>query len=123
MNTETSAILVSSKELRLVRLVDKRAEREGERFDHAIAQYYREWLWKHLLADGPTAHASEVGAIILEMRRVVACEKKASQKRKHTWQDTSAEIVDLFGDLPPIIPYTGPLVPPKAETETLTPNP
>ena len=104
MNPETAAILLPAKELRVVRQIDKRAQREAERFDHAIAQYYREWLWKHLVAEGHTPNASEVGAIILEMRRVVACEKKASQKRKSTWQDTAAAVLDVVGDLPPIIP-------------------
>ncbi len=119
MNTQTTAgILLPLGELRLVRLVDKRAQREAERFDHAIAQYYREWLWKHLVADGPTAKASEVLSQILETRKVAAYEKKASPKRKTTWQETSEGIVKLFGDLPPIIPYTGPLVPPKSETPT-----
>jgi hypothetical protein len=121
MNTESAEILVSKGNLRVVRQIDKREQREGERFDHAIAQYYREWLWKHLVAEGHTAKASEVGSIILEMRRVVACEKKASQKRKHTWQDTAAAVLDVVGDLPPIIPYTGPLEPAKPKTATSNP--
>ena len=118
MNTETSDILVSSQQLRVVRKIDERAQREGERFDHAPAQFYREWLWKHLVTEGHTAQASEVGAIILEMRKAAAYEKKASPKRKHTWQDTAAQVLDVVGDLPPIIPYTGPLEPPKPETPT-----
>ena len=121
MNTGATDILVSSQQLRVVRKIDKRAQREAECFDHATAQFYREWLWKHLVTEGHTAQASEVGAIILEMRKAAACEKKASQKRKSTWQDTAAEVLEVVGDLPPIIPYTGPLEPPKPETTT--PNP
>src|SRR5688500_17696310 len=113
MNSETTNILLPAKELRAVRQIDKRAQREGERFDQAIAQFYREWLWKHLVAEGHTAAASEVGAILLETRRVSACEKKASTKRKSTWQQTAAAVLEAVGDLPPIIPYTGPLTPPK----------
>jgi hypothetical protein len=119
MNTELTAnILITKRELRIVRFVDKRAQREGPRFDQAIAQYYREWLWKHLLAEGPTAQGSDVLADILETRKVAAYEKKAAPKRQHTWQDTAAAVLDVVGDLPPIIPYTGPLEPPKPETET-----
>ena len=119
MNTEKTAPLpVLKEELRIVHRFDKRAKREGERFDHAIAQWYREWLWKHLSADGPTANASDVVTLILEMRKAAAYEKKAAPRRKATWQETSARIVDVLGDLPPIIPYTGPLEPPKPETTT-----
>jgi hypothetical protein len=122
MNTETTpSILVCKEDLRLVRLVDKRAEREGERFDRAIAQFYREWLWKHLLTEGHTPKASEAITLLLEMRKIAVCEKKASPKKKSTWQDTAAALVDVVGDLPPLIPYTGPLEPPKLEPTT--PNP
>ena len=121
MNTETTAAsFISKEELRLVRVFNKRAEREAARFDCAIAQYYREWLWKHLLAEGPTAEASDVLTRILEARKVAAYEKKATPKRKRNWQEVSAKIRDVIGDLPPIIPYTGPLEPPK--TDTPTPN-
>jgi hypothetical protein len=101
-----------------VRFVAKRAEREGERFDRAIAQYYREWLWKHLVAEGPTAEARDVLASLLETRKVAAYEKKAAPKRKRDLKQVSERIVDLLGELPPIIPYTGPLEPPKPETPT-----
>ena len=116
MNTETTPVIwVSKGELRIVRVADKRAQREGERFDRAIAQFYREWLWKQLLTEGHNARAKEAALLILEMRKVTAIEKKASPRRKTTWRDTSAAMLKLVGDLPPIIPYTGPLEPPKPE--------
>ena len=121
MNTENRpGIFVGNPEMRAVRVAGKRAQREGERFDHALAQYYREWLWKQLVVEGPTAETSEVLSQILEMRKVAAYEKKASPKRKRDWKEVSKRIVDVLAELPPIIPYTGPLEPPK--TETPTPN-
>ena len=32
-------------------------------------------------------------------------------KKKKSWQEVSRRIVDVLGDLPPVIPYTGPLNP------------
>ena len=120
MNAELiPQILVSKADLRVVHFLHKRALREGERFDHAIAQFYRESLWTHLLAQGPTAHSKELLSQILETRKIAAYEKKAAPKRDATWQEASEGIVKLFGDLPPIIPYTGPLEPSKTPTPNL----
>jgi hypothetical protein len=53
-------------------------------------------------------------------RRQKFVEKTHKKPKKHDWRDTAAAVLDVVGDLPPVIPYTGPLDP-KIATDFSTP--